>query len=132
MPKSSAASASTRFPWRRSAYTRMNIAPLGRWTWACRVGATDQTSWKWKLCPRQPCRPLMLGQSDDCYPPSGGVAGYPGKETQCHPIGNMLKTIDFIGVFKIGGRFNRHTPSHSVWSWQKALIFDGFHAFPVG
>jgi hypothetical protein len=44
----------------------------------------------------------------------------------------MLKIIDFIGVLKIGGRFNLQTPSHSVWSWQKALIFDDFHAFLVG
>src|SRR5208282_5729638 len=50
---------------------------------------------------------------------------------QCCPIGNMLKTIDFIGDLKIGWRFNRHTPSHSSRSRQKAFIFDYFHAFPV-
>ena len=51
---------------------------------------------------------------------------------QCHPIGNMHKPIDFISVLKTGRRLKRHTPSHSVWDCQKALIFDGFHAFPVG
>ena len=56
-----------------------------------------------------------------------------GKEwIQCRPTGNMLKTTDFIGDLKRGWRFNRHTPSHSVRSCQKALILDGFHAFSVG
>jgi hypothetical protein len=59
------------------------------------------------------------------------LTGSGKKESQCRPIVNMLKTIDFIDVLKIDWRFNRHTPSHSIWSWQKALIFDGFHAFPV-
>ena len=51
---------------------------------------------------------------------------------QCRPIGNMLKTIDFIGVLKIGWRFNRPIPSYSIWSWQKAHIFGSFHVSPVG
>ena len=54
------------------------------------------------------------------------------KKIQCCPVENMLKTIDFIGDLKTGGCFNRHTPSHRTRSCQKALIFDGFHAFPVG
>lgn len=54
------------------------------------------------------------------------------KSDQSRPIENMLKTIDFTGDFETGRRFNRHTPSHSIWSCQKALIFGCFHAFPVG
>ena len=54
------------------------------------------------------------------------------KPFQCHPIGNMLKTIDFIGDSKNGGHFNLHPPSHSLRSCQKALIFDGFHGLSVG
>ena len=54
------------------------------------------------------------------------------KPFQCHPIGNMHKTIDFIGVFETRRRFKRHTPSHSLWDYQKALNFNGFHAFLVG
>jgi hypothetical protein len=53
------------------------------------------------------------------------------KSIQCCPTGNMLKTIDFIDDLKIYWRFNRHTPSHSIRIRQKALIFNGFHAFPV-
>ena len=44
--ESSAASPSIRFPWRRSASTRINTAPRGPWTRARarRVGATDHRS----------------------------------------------------------------------------------------
>jgi hypothetical protein len=48
---------------------------------------------------------------------------------QCRPIGNMLKTIDFIGDLKTGWCDNRHTPSHSIQNRQKAFVFDGFQRF---
>lgn len=51
---------------------------------------------------------------------------------QCRPIGNMLKTIDFIDDLRIGWCSNRHTPSRSGWSCQKALIFWDSHVLPVG
>jgi len=43
----------------------------------------------------------------------------------------MLKTIDFIGDLKNDWRFKQHTSSRSIRSCQKALIFDGFHAFAL-
>src|ERR1019366_10393197 len=54
------------------------------------------------------------------------------KQIQCHPIGNMHKTIDFIGDLKSDGCFKWHTPSHGVQKCQKAFIFGGFHAFSMG
>jgi hypothetical protein len=42
--------------------------------------------------------------------------------TQCRPIGNMLKTLDFITVSRMGVRFVCHTLSHSVKKWRKGLI----------
>jgi hypothetical protein len=45
---------------------------------------------------------------------------------------NMRKTTDFIDDLKRGLGLNRHIPSHGVRNWQKALIFDGFHALSVG
>jgi hypothetical protein len=47
-------------------------------------------------------------------------------------LANAHKTIDFIDDLKSGLGFNRHTPSHGVWNWQKALMFDGFHALSLG
>src|ERR1035441_9908108 len=51
---------------------------------------------------------------------------------QCRPIGNMHKTIDFIGDLKSDGCFKWHTPSHGVQKCQKAFIFGGFQAFSMG
>jgi hypothetical protein len=53
-------------------------------------------------------------------------------QDQCRPIGNMHKTIDFIGDLKSDGCFKWHTPSHGVQKCQKAFIFGGFHAFSMG
>jgi hypothetical protein len=54
------------------------------------------------------------------------------KPNQCRPIGNMHKTIDFIGDLKSDGCFKWHTPSHGVQKCQKAFIFGGFQAFSTG
>jgi hypothetical protein len=43
----------------------------------------------------------------------------------------MPKTIDFVGDFKIGLRFGRHTASPSIRNGQKALIFEVIHVLPV-
>jgi hypothetical protein len=51
---------------------------------------------------------------------------------QCRPIGNMHKTIDFIGDLKSDGCFKWHTPSQGVQKCQKAFIFGGFQAFSMG
>jgi hypothetical protein len=51
------------------------------------------------------------------------------KTIQCRPIGNMHKTIDFIGDLKSDGCFKWHTPSHGVQKCQKAFIFGVFMRF---
>src|ERR1039458_6381815 len=48
---------------------------------------------------------------------------------QCRPIGNLHKTIDFIGDLKSDGCFKWHTPSHGVQKCQKAFIFGVFMRF---
>src|ERR1019366_3935989 len=57
---------------------------------------------------------------------------FPYIQVQCRPIGNMHKTIDFIGDLKSDGCFKWHTPSHGVQKCQKAFIFGGFQAFSMG
>jgi len=44
----------------------------------------------------------------------------------------MRKTIDFIGDLKGEWCFNWHALTHSIWNWQKALIFSVFHPFSIG
>jgi hypothetical protein len=45
---------------------------------------------------------------------------------------DSAKTPDVIGYWRYNRRFCPLTPSHSVLTGQKALVFDGFHAFPMG
>src|ERR1035437_10862402 len=63
MLKSSAASASVRFPWRRSASTRMNTAPRGRWTRAraWRVGTMDPRSNQRRMPMRRNTAEVLAG-----------------------------------------------------------------------
>ena len=49
-----------------------------------------------------------------------------------HPIGNMLKTIDFIGDFELHDSKKWLIPSHSTKKRQKRPIFEGFCGIPVG
>jgi hypothetical protein len=46
-----------------------------------------------------------------------------------HPIGNMLKIIDFIGDFEFHDSKKRLIPSHSTKKRQKHPIFEGFVEF---
>jgi hypothetical protein len=48
-----------------------------------------------------------------------------------HPIGNRLKTIDFIGGFELHGSKKRLIPSHSTKKRQKRPILEGFCGVPV-
>jgi len=43
-----------------------------------------------------------------------------------HPMGNMLKTIDFIGVFELHGSKKRHIPSQIAKKRQKRPILESF------
>jgi hypothetical protein len=52
----------------------------------------------------------------------GSVALRFREKIQSHPIGNRLKTIDFIGDFEL----------HSTKKRQKRPIFEGFCGIPVG
>jgi hypothetical protein len=54
------------------------------------------------------------------------------KNIQGRPREDMLKIIDFIDDFETAGRMYRQTPSHSIGSCLKVLIFDGAHPFSEG
>ena len=60
-----------------------------------------------------------------------GTALHPLQD-QCHPTGNMLKTLDFIGVSQMRPSFECHTPSHRTPKRRKRLISESFHEFSVG
>ncbi len=50
---------------------------------------------------------------------------------QYRSIRNMRKTIDFFGFCHFRLRFSRHSLSRRLGIAQKALVFWGFHVFPV-
>jgi tyrosyl-tRNA synthetase len=49
-----------------------------------------------------------------------------------HPIGNRLKTIDFVGDFELHSSKKRLIPSHSIKKRQKRPISQGFCEIPMG
>jgi hypothetical protein len=77
---------------------------------------------------------IVFGADWRIQPPTRGLSNgsFLTNFYQCRPIGNMHKTIDFIGDLKSDGCFKWHTPSHGVQKCQKAFIFGGFQAFSMG
>jgi hypothetical protein len=77
-----------------------------------------------RLCQlRHQCAPVITESAP--YPPY--FIFY--KHSHSHLMGNMIKTIDFIGDFELHGSKKRLIPSHGTKKRQRRPIFEVFLEF---